>query len=285
MTTKKQPTLMDEDYIPDALTVVRPVDQELDTRLTGQAAVEVLATALRDAAWEFDPDDLMTITAADTLAVVDADEYRRGYELLHELGELETRITSHYGRFDKPLNFLVGVVRKLKSPQVAQVTPIKQALSKRLGLWKYEQDRKDRIRRDAEQQAADLAAKAAQQARADALTRVAEIEPDPALQASFRAEAESVRAVEVHAPPVETTSTVPQVAGGYTRVPWKCEFTDVKELLRAYIDGKCFLDEDAIKKGLQTSLDKQAQSLGTNMTKAYPGTKAVPVPTGVARRK
>ena len=63
-------------------------------------------------------------------------------------------------------------------------------------------------------------------------------------------------------PPVETASSVPAVAGGYTRTPWKCEFTDVKALLAAYVEGKCFLDEEAIKKGLQSSMDKQAQSLG-----------------------
>lgn len=273
----------DTTYEPDTGLVLREVDQALDERLTGKPAVEVLALALRDAAFAFDPDDYMTITTAETLAVTDAEAYARGYELLAELGALESRITTHYNRFDKPLNYLIGIVRKLKSPQVTQVTPIKQALSKRLGLWKYEQDRKDKERQEAEQRAADLAAKAAQQAKADTLARVAEAEPDPALAASFQAEAESVRAVDVKAPPVEVKSSVPTV-GGYTKVPWKCEFTDVKELLKAYVEGRCYLDEDAIKKGLQSSMDKQAQSLGLNLAKAYPGTKAVPVPSGVARK-
>jgi hypothetical protein len=270
-------------YEPETALALREVDQELDERLTGKPAVEVIATALRNAAFELDPDDTMTITSAETLVIADADTYKRGYELLSELGALETRITTHYARFDKPLNYLIGVVRKLKGPQVSQVTPIKQALSKRLGTWKFEQDEKDRLEREARQRAADLAAKAAQQAKADALARIAEQEADPALAASFKAEAESVRAVEVHAPPVEVTTNVPKV-GGYTRVPWKCEFVDLKELLKAYVEGRCYLDEAAIIKGLQSSMDKQAQSLGLNLSKAYPGTKAVPVPSGVARQ-
>lgn len=270
-------------YEPETALALREVDAELDERLTGKPAVEVIATALRNAAFELDPDDTMTITSAETLVIADADTYKRGYELLSELGALETRISTHYARFDKPLNYLISVVRKLKSPQVAQVTPIKQALSKRLGLWKFAQDEKDRQEREARQRAADLAAKAAQQAKADALARVAAAEPDPALAASFHAEAESVRAVEVHAPPVEQTSSVPTV-GGYTRVPWKCEFVDLKELLKAYVEGRCYLDEAAIIKGLQSAMDKQAQSLGLNLSKAYPGTKAVPVPSGVARK-
>lgn len=270
---------------PQQSLIVSDGDAALDQRLTSKAAVETIAEALRGAAFELDPDDHVTLATAEGLTVVDSDEYTRGYELLEELGALETRITTHYARFDKPLNYLIGIVRKLKGPQVASVTPVKQALSRRLGLWKFEQDRKDRERQEAEQRAADLAAKAAQAAKADALARIAAQEANPALAQSFLTEAESVRAVEVHAPPVETRSSVPKVAGGYTRMPWKCEFTDVKALLKAYVEGTCFLDEEAIKDGLQASMDKQAQSLGVNLSKAFPGTKAVQVPSGVARRK
>lgn len=276
----------DSTYEPDELdaTLVREVDADLDERLTGKQTVEVIANALRNAAFELDPDDTITITSAETLVITDADEYARGYELLSELGALEARITSHYARFDKPLNYLISIVRKLKGPQVNQVTPIKQALSKRLGLWKFEQDRLAEQRREAEQRAADLAAKAAQQAKADALERVAQAELDPKLAASFKAEAESVRAVEVHGPPVETRSTVPSIIGGYSRTQWKCEFVDLKALLTAYIEGRCYLDEAALIKALQGPMDKQAQSLTVNLSKAYPGTKAVPVPSGVARK-
>ena len=67
----------------------RAVDIELDQRLTSKPAVEVLAASLRGAAFEFDPDDLVTITTAETLDITDAETYTRGYELLHELGTLE----------------------------------------------------------------------------------------------------------------------------------------------------------------------------------------------------
>ena len=268
-------------YEPDTTSLVHA---ELDERLTSQVAVERIALALKDAAFAFDTDDLITITTADDLVVTDADDYARGYELLHELATLETKVTTHYGRFDKPLNYLVGVVRKLKGPQVNAITPVKQALSKKLGTWKYEQDRRDQQRREAEQRAADMAAKAAQAAKAAVLDRVADVEADPALALSFRLEAEAVRSVETHAPPVETKSTVPVVAG-HTRIPWKCEFVDVKELLRAYVEGRCFLDEAAIIKALQSSLDKQASALGPKLSQAFPGTKAVPVPSAVARKK
>jgi hypothetical protein len=77
---------------------------------------------------------------------------------------------------------------------------------------------------------------------------------------------------------------VPVVPGGFTRTTWKCEFDDVKELMRAYIEGRCFLDEEAIKDGLQSSLDKQAASLGANMAKAFPGTHAVSISSAVRRR-
>ena len=274
----KEPDL----YEPDAQTSLVPA--ELDERLTSQAAVERIELAIKDAAFAFDPDDVITITTADELVVGDADDYARGYELLHELAALETRVTTHYSRFDKPLNYLIGVVRKIKGPQVNSITPIKQALSKKLGTWKYEQDRRDQMEREAKQRAADLAAKAAQEAKAAVLERVAQAESDPAMAQSFRNEAEAVRSVETHAPPVETKSTVPTVSG-HTRVPWQCEFVNLKELLQAYVDGKCFLDEAAIIKGLQSSMNKQAQSLGQNLSKAFPGCRAVPVPSAVARKK
>lgn len=276
----------EEIYEPELLPTDREADQQLDERLTGRGAVEEIATALRNAAFELDADDAITIATAEGLAVSDADEYKQGYELLSELGSLETRIDSHYARFDKPLNYLIGIVRKLKKPQTNQVTPVKQALSKRLGAWKYEQEQRDAAAARARQQVADLAARKAQEAKADALKRIAEIETDPGLAASFQKEAEAVRSVQVSAAPVVVTSSVPTVgSGGYTKTDWKCEFVDVKELLKAYVEGRCFLDEAAIIKGLQSSMDKQASSLTVNLTKAYPGTKGVPVPRGVARKK
>lgn len=280
-------TAKDTEYEPDPQTALalRPVDTDLDAKITGQAAVDSIATALRNAAFEFDQDDLITIATAETLKVVDADEYVRGYELLHELGAIETRVTTHYNRFDKPLNFLVGVVRKLKKPQADQVTPVKQALSKRLGTWKADQTQRDSQERQRLQAIADAAAKEGQLAKAASLQRVAQTEPDPALAASFENEAAMVRAVDVHAAPVNVKPGVPLVPGGYTRAEWSCEFVDLKELLKAYVEGRCFLDEDAIKEGLQASMDQQASNLQQNLEKAFPGTKAVPSYGAVARKR
>jgi hypothetical protein len=273
------------DYEPDSTALAtRPADAELDTQLTSVQAVDRLATALREAAFDLEQDDLVTIATADTLVITDADAYARGYELLHELGEIEDRCTKHYNRFDKPLNFLIGVVRKLKGPQIAQVTPTKQALAKRLGAWKQNQERLDREQRERDQALADAQAKAAQAAKAAVLERVADGEPDPALAKAFQSEAAAVRSVDVHGAPVEARSSVPVIPGGYTRATWKCEFDDVKELLRAYIDGRCFLDEDAIKKGLQSSMDDNAANLTVNLGKAFPGTHAVKGTTAVRRR-
>jgi hypothetical protein len=263
------------------------VPTDLQERLTGPAAVEGIAQALRGAALVFESDDLETLASAEALQIQDEGDYTRGFDLLTELGLLETRIAAHYAPFDKPLNFLIRVVRGLKSPQLGQVTALKQALAKRLGSWKAERERLDRAEREKKQAVADAAARAAQEAKAAVLTRVAEAEIDQKLAASFHAEAEAVRAVAetIKAAPVEVASSIPVVPGGHTRTTWKCEFVDLKALLTAYIEGRCFLDEDAIMDGLQASLDEQAGSLQHNLSKAYPGTRAVPTSAAVARRK
>jgi hypothetical protein len=276
--------LFEPDPVETALAV-RPADAVLDSKLTGKTTVDALAAALRDAAFEFDPDDLITIATADELKIEDAAAYERGFELLHELGALEQRVTSHYGRFDKPLNFLIGVVRELKGPQVASVTPIKKALAVRLGTWKTKADEADRLERERQQAIADAVARTNQEQRAQTLDRVAKEEADPALAQSFRQEAEMVRSAPVHAAPVEVKPTAPKVARGATRAYWHCEFDNLKELLTAYVEGRCFLDEEAIKDALQSSMDRQATNLQENLGKAFPGTRAVKSTTAIARRR
>lgn len=277
--------MADETYDPEQSLIARPVDHVLDSKLTGKQTVEDIAVALRAASFDFELDDLVTITTAEDLVIMDAESYQRGYELLEELASLEGRIVKHYERFDKPLNFLVRVVRSLKGPQSNQVSPVKQTLSKRLGAWKAEEQQRARTEAYKRQQVRDEAARQAQAAKAESLERVAETETNPGLAESFRQEAASVRAADVHAAPVEVESTVPVVPGGYTRTTWRCEFVDVKELLKAYVDGRCFLDEQAIMDGLQSSMDAQARSLGNNLSKAFPGTKGVSSQTAVTRRR
>jgi len=291
MVARLKPMPSEPVYEPEVLVVGSewmPLSEELvvlDEHLIAKQRVDAIATALKHSAFVFDADDAVTLATAEDLKVVDADEYRRGYELLEELSVIEERITKWYARFDKPLNFLVAVVRGLKSPTVAQVSPLKKALSQSLGKWKADQERADRLRAEEQQRAADLAAKAAQDARAATLERVAEAEVDPKLAASFRAEAENVRNVEVHAAPVEAQSSVPVVAGGYTTTRWKCRFDNLTALMQAYVEGKVFFpDEVLIEKGLQGYMDKQAQNLAENLGRAFPGCSAIPDHGAVKRR-
>ena len=140
--TKKATT--DEIYEPEQLDLVRDVDAALDTKLTGKPAVEDLAAAIRRAAFEWEVDDIITLSTAEEFKVTDNDSYTRGFEILGELSLLEDRIEHSYAKFDKPLNFLVGVVRKLKGPQAKTVLTLKQALSKRLGLYKAQREEAER---------------------------------------------------------------------------------------------------------------------------------------------
>ena len=276
------------EYQPEPVAVnalMREGDRVLDDKLTSKAAAEALAGAIRGAAFEFDQDDEIVLATAEELKVADADEYARGYELLEELGTLDERVTHHYSRFDKPLRFLTTVVQGLRLPQQKRISEIKKNLSQRLGRWKAEQDERDRQRARAEQEARDAAARAAQLAKAEQLERVAAQEPNPELADSFRSEAATVRATDVHAAPVEVRQSAPPVSG-YTKTTWRCEFVDLKELMRAYVEGRCFISDEAlINDGLQGYMDKQATNLGPNLSKAFPGTRAVPSYAGIARRR
>ena len=99
---------------PQGVFVATPQPCGRRTSLPKTRHTEAQATALRAAAFDFDPDDLVTIATADGYQFTDAAAYARGYELLEELATLEARIVKHYERVDKPLNFLVRVVRGLK---------------------------------------------------------------------------------------------------------------------------------------------------------------------------
>jgi hypothetical protein len=261
---------------------------DIGARLTQQGELARLADAIRRSAYVFESDDLITIATAASLQVVDKSEYAQGHLLLEQLTAIDERITCHYSIFDKPLNFLISVVREDKSPQLAQVGPVKRALASRLGIWKNAQDARDRVAREAAQAAADAVVRAAQAEKAAVLKRIADAEKNPKLAEAFRAEAEVVAKLDVHAPPVAVDSGVPAV-GGHTQTRWKCRFDDIDALLKAYVEGKCnSLDVEGIKAGLQESMDIQAGNLLHNLGKAFPGCVAVPVPTAVTaprRRK
>ena len=268
----------------DETTLVRTADRDLHGKLTGKPAVDTIAAALREAVFVFEPDDAMTLADAEGLQVVDGEEYARGYDLLAELSALDDRITAHYAIFAKPLKFLSKVVRDLKNPQLQQVQPIKAALAKRIGAWKMAQDARERAERERLQAEANRKAKEEQEAKAASLERVAQTESDPQLAQSFKHEAEMVRRVPVRAAPVAVQSAVP-VSAGHTRRTWTCEVEDLRTLMQAWLDGKCHLDEAAIIKGLQASLNRQATVHCEHISKAFPGTVAVPSDVGVTPRR
>ena len=268
----------------DETALVRASDKNLHGKLTGKPAVDSIAEALRNAEFEFDADDLVTIATADDLAITDADEYSRGYDLLSEISDIEKRITAHYATFGKPLTFLTKVVRDLKNPQLGLVQPIKATLARRIGAWKTAQEVRERAAREKLQVEADRIAREAQEAKAKSLERVASTETDPDLIHSFVHEADMVRSVPVRGAPVEIKSSIP-VSAGHTRKTWKCDIVDLRQLMRAWLDGKCHLDEKAIVAGLNASMNRQASVHQENLTKAFPGTIAVSDDIGVTPRR
>jgi hypothetical protein len=284
--TQETTTVVDGARTPatDATALVK-AEAVLDARLTGPMTVAALSAALTAAAYVFEADDLVTLATAETLQVSDASDYTQGYALLAELADVEDRVATHYARFDKPLNALIAVVRGLKGPQVKAIAPVKTALAQRLGAWKTAEEQRARVEQARLQAEADRAAKAAQAQQAATLARVAETEADPALAESFRVAAAAVKAGDAHGAPVDAVTAVPKIPLGSSRTTWRAEVTDVKALLRAYLDGRCVLDEDALVAGLQASLDRQAGSLHERLGQAYPGVVAVPTTSAVVRRR
>ena len=266
--------------------LVNPTD-DLAGRFTSDEAIEMISAAMRANAFEFTEADQMLIATATTLQVEfqgnpeERDEYTQGYQLLEELAALDKRITKHYEPFDRPIGALTAVVRGLRIPQTKEVIPVRQALSRRLGTWKALADEHDRQATIARQAALDLAAREAQMSKAATLNRIADAEPDPRLRESFQQEAAAVASVNVQAAPVQPVQTAPPVAG-HNKATWKCKFENVTELLKAHVEGRCHLDEDAIMKGLQSFMDTQATAHEKNLSKAFPGCVAVPTYNAVS---
>lgn len=275
----------------DGLEILDP-NTEIERALTSAEAVELLTQRLTAARFQFEPEDQMVLaTAAEFTRVADEGDYTRGYEIIAELSDLERRINAHYVRFKDPINKIVNVVRGLASEDVNKITgaakgqlSLKQRISQLVGRWKADKDAEDRRQQVLLQQVRDQAAQDAQMQRVDTLTRVAAAEPDPAMREVFTREADQMAAVTVKASPVTVQQSAPKVTGGHVKVTWKAEVFDLKALLQAYLDGKCFLDETAIIAGLQSQLNDQAASLQKNLERAYPGCRGVDTHSAVTRR-
>lgn len=241
-----------------------------------------LAT-LAPPAFPMTQDDVLTVADGETFQVVDGHAYARGFDLLDGFSELEKAIVKYHSNIKGLANQLVNAVRQRESADLRPVQFARKRLSMRLAEWKEQQDRQDREQQREAQRIADEAAQQEQQRKADIFLRLAEQEPE--MREALIIEAETVASVPVTAPTVALTSSVPVVAGGFTRKTWRAEVFDLKALLRAWLDGKCVLnDELIIDGGLQGFLNTQARALRERVTEAYPGVRAVHDSTAVTRR-
>jgi hypothetical protein len=267
------PEVLPEDYTPEQALA------RLETQLTGQEVIERIADAIRTYAYVLDEDEALLIASAAALdlkpLVAPRTDYVRGYSMMEQLADLEAKIKKHYEPVAKPLAVIDRVVTECRKPVLDQVGEVRKAISKRLGTWNSEQERADRLETQRRQAAADAATRAAAQEKADALRRIAEQEENPQIADSLKRDAAEVdsRAGSMHAAPVTPTVNTPDI--GPVKKYWKASIVDVRELMRAWLDGKCYLDEDAIRAGLQKSMDVQADAHGEHVTKAFPGVRAV----------
>jgi len=288
---------IDGPYVPGAEqtgpVVVTPSGQLLDVRThadlpdittTITARVDALAKAIEANAFQLTPEDAMVLSDATDLQVSDADDYTRGFALMHELGALRTRIKDHYGFYKNPLNRLVGIVRGLESGIGGEVDGAKSGLQRACGAWKVEQDRLAQVRAVEEQRLADEKAAAENAERAAALQRAAAEEPNPNLAAMLADTAQKVANAPAKAAPVAVVSAAPKVPG-HTRKNNTAKVDDVMALLKAHVEGKCHLPEDVIAEALQPFLNQQARNLGDKIALAFPGTSCVTNTIGVATKR
>ncbi len=265
----------------------------LQRTLIGPEAVEVLCARLRAARFQFNPDDADLLAAAENFVTVETEEdYRQGYQLLDELSALDKRIEEHYDLFKGPLNKMRAVVLALVAEDQKPISgapakgqlAMKARISQIVGKWKADQDRKARELAAAQQKARDAAAQAAHDTRVQTVERLANTEPDPTVADVLRREADHLASVHVKAAPVAVPALAPKVDGGHVVETWKAEIFDLKTLVRAWLDGKCFLDEQPMIEALLPQLNAQAPNLRENLTRAYPGTRGVVTHNARTRR-
>jgi hypothetical protein len=261
--------------------------QAESTRLTNPDTLALMVKGLQANAFELTPEDVQLLSEVEMLVINGPEDWARGYDLLASMNELERTVKQHYDRFRLPLNKLIVVVRDMERTVMSEVDGRKTGLSKRLGNWKIADDaRRAREAADAQRQA-DERARAAQQAKADALRQLAETSVDAQLAKVFQTEADMVASVPAVAAAVPVQEA-PKVKG-HVRTTWHGQVTDVRTLLRAWLEGECFIPEElmheAIQDGLSSFLDKQAASLREQLARAYPGTLATPKHTAISVRK
>lgn len=237
--------------------------------LHDRQTIDALAEGIRAQALTLDPDDALTLAEAE-MAITDADDYTRGFEVLGALNDVHARTTTHYDRFRKPLTELTAVVRELEAPQVKAITALKQALGQRLMAWKAGFEAEQTRERQRRQAAADAAAATATAAAVTELETMAAMTTDPELATALRAEASATRETPMVAAPVQMAA-IPKAAG-HTREQWKARIDSIDTLIRAHVDGKCHLPLETLVTALGPWLDIQAKQHHQHLARVYPGT-------------
>ena len=233
-----------------------------------------------------DPEDAVTVVAAETFVIETAEDYASGWEVFNALAVLEKKIQDHYENTRVALNAVVSSFREMVRADLVPVQERRAKLGNALTAWKVEADRRDAERKRQEQEAADAAARAERDAAAAAAARLAETEPDPVVAESFRQEAAAIASTPATAAPVESAATAaPPKGRGSFRKEWVATVENPRKLMQAWLDDKCFFDEDALAEALAVLLTEQAKSLKANLSKAYPGASASEKQIPVAARR
>jgi hypothetical protein len=263
-----------EDVAPKELVPTAPM------ALTDRQVIDRLVEGLKANTLVLDMDDAMTLAEAESLTITDAEDYRRGFELLAGLRDVDDKVEAHYGKFKDPLRELTNTIRDIKNPQTQQVASLKQALSDRLTTWKQAEDRRIAEVLAERQRVADKEAQDKREAAAKELEEAAATVPVE-LAEVMRIEAEMVRSTPTGAAPV--TLDVESPKG--TRAVWKGKIDDVQALLKAHVDGKIHLPIDAIADALQSWVNTEAKSHKQHLSRVYPGVSSYKDETPITPRR
>lgn len=248
----------------------RFVDEQLQSAL----AVDRIIEELRARRYEFTIEEAETLSLVEGFDVKNAEDYKRGYELLDDVAVIVKNVEEHYSQYKGPLNKIVTAVRGFEKEDVTAATQFKPNLSAGLVAWKKADDARRAREAAEEQKRRDEAAAAEHAARVAAMAQVAQQADRPEVQAVLQQQVESMKTVTPKGAPVAVAAS-PRVSG-YIKQTWSAKIVDVKTLLRAWLDGKCYIDETCIVAGtLQKFLDKQADALQANFASAYPGCEVV----------
>lgn len=171
-------------------------------------------------------DASITVETTRSLRVVDATSYTRAGELVTGLRALSKRITAFFEDDVRRAHELHRSLTRKRSEAVDPVDKECARLTREMGAWKTEEDRKAR------EAAARLAREEQERQRAIALEEAAALEAQ-----GEQALAESVveQAIAMPAPVIPIAPTAPKVDGISYRSVWRHEVVDVALVPREYL--------------------------------------------------